>query len=71
MASRGVGNAARGIESAFRVYRLARPMNRRGEALVIDGLEQIIEGMNFKGLDGVLIVRGDENNVRKPLDGDV
>jgi len=43
---------------------LAGALDGIGEALLGEGLQQIVHGVNFKGTQGVLIVRGCEDNMR-------
>ena len=42
---------------------LARSIHGRGETLLCEWLEQIVHRVNFKGAQGVLIMRGGEDNV--------
>ena len=43
---------------------LAGAFDGRGEPLLREGLQQVVHGVNFKGAEGVLIVRGGEDNMR-------
>jgi len=53
----GLGGAGGGVQqTADALQGLCQP-------LFVDGLEQVINGIQLKGLDGVLVVRGDENDV--------
>ena len=45
----------------------ARALERVGEALAIEGLEDVVEGAHLEGLEGVLIVGGHEDDERHAL----
>ena len=44
-----------------------RALDRLGETLLLDGLQDVIDRVHLEGLDRVLVVRGDENDRRRPL----
>src|ERR1700686_1555896 len=46
---------------------LAHPRERRGEAHIVDRLQQVVDRARFERLDGVLVVGGDEHQVRLVL----
>src|SRR6266480_493877 len=46
---------------------LAHPRERRGEARIVDGFEQVVDRTRFERLDGVLVVGGDEHHHRQRL----
>ena len=43
------------------------PVDGRDHTLVIERLQEIIEGLDFEGADRVLVVRRDEHDCRRPL----
>ena len=49
---------------------LARALQRLGEALAVERLEQVVERADLERLERVLIVRGDEDDERHPLAAD-
>src|SRR6516164_7458473 len=52
------------IGGAPGAYVFAHARERGGEARLIDWLEQIVDGVRLEGLDGVLVVGGDEHHHR-------
>ena len=46
---------------------LARALQGLGEALAVERLEDVVEGADLEGLQGVLVVRGDEDHQRHAL----
>src|SRR5690606_36826874 len=47
---------------------LARPAERTLEALRLEGLQQVVQRVRLEGLQGELVVGGDEDGHRHPLD---
>jgi len=48
---------------------LLQALDRHGQALVVEGLQHIVDRAALEGLDRVLVVRGDEHHVGAAADG--
>jgi len=55
------------IGGALGAHVLTHPRQRGGEARLVDGLQQIVDGVRLERLDGVLIVGRDEHHQRHGL----
>ena len=49
---------------------VASAVERRDEPSAVDGLEEVIERVDFEGVERVLVVRRDEDDVRYAFDAD-
>ena len=56
---------SRWLAALLRAHVLAYARQRRGEARLVDGLQQVVDGARLERLDGVLIVGGDEHHQRQ------
>ena len=59
--------SSRSTGDVVRLGHLARALQGARDALLVKGLQHVVDGVHFEGLHGVMVVGGRENNLRQGL----